>query len=265
MVTLIDTHAHLDHIEAIGPALDRAGQAGVKAVLAVSTHLESCRKNLAIQLSNDQSKIFVAMGMHPSDADQNQLEACMHYIREQRGHLTAIGEIGLDFWYKWVRKDKDKKDEQRVVFRALLELAKELDLPAVVHTRGTWRESFETVKSVGIQRVEFHWYSGPVDVLKDILDQGYYISASPSLAYSPQSREAISYAPIEQTFIETDSPVTYRTVLPGSEDVGEDRFQAEPKDVFKTLEAYCALKKTDREMAAEVFNGNAMDFFGIDF
>jgi len=263
-MNIIDTHAHLDHIENIDQALANADDAGVEAVVTMSIDSESCRKNLEIKKAHDKPRIYLAFGMHPSDANRDRLTECVELIRQHRDELTAVGEIGLDFWYKWVRKDKEKKDEQRAIFRALLELACELDLPAVIHTRGTWRECYETAKGVGIKKAEFHWYSGPLDVLKDILDSGYYVSASPSLAYSPQSREAISYAPIDRTMIETDSPVFYRTADIKEDKNSQEGFQAEPKDVFQTLRAYCELKKIKKAEAVEIFNRNAREFFKLD-
>lgn len=260
VMKIIDTHAHLDHIEDLARALENADKEGVESIIAVSVDAASCLKNLDIKKNTKKPDIYLAMGMHPSDVNLDDLDACVELIRREQSELTAIGEIGLDFWYKWVRKDSEKKDAQRKAFRVLLELAKELDLPAVVHTRGTWRECLETVKDVGLQRCEFHWYSGPLDVLKDILDGGYYISASPSLAYSPQSREAVSYAPIDRVMIETDSPVFYRTADQGD---GEG-FLAEPKDIFRTLRAYCMLKDTEEAHALEMFNRNAREFFHLN-
>lgn len=261
---LIDTHAHLDHVENLSQVLESADREGVESIVTVSIDLSSCRKNLDIKESKNKPKIYLAMGMHPSDINLDDLDACVALIREKKGELVAIGEIGLDFWYKWVRKDSEKKEAQRKVFRALLELAKELDLPAVVHSRGTWRECIETVKEVGVKRCEFHWYSGPLDVLKDVLDKGYYISASPSLAYSPQSREAVGYAPIEQVLIETDSPVFYRTADGGKEENAGEGFLSEPKDIFRTLKAYCGLKRIEESHALEIFNRNAKEFFQLD-
>jgi len=263
-MTIIDTHAHLDHIENLDQALVNADKEGVKGVVTVSIDAASCRKNLEIKKNYTKPLIYLAFGMHPSDADLKGLDECVELIREYHMELTAVGEIGLDFWYKWVRKDKEKKDEQRKIFRVLLELAHELDLPAVVHTRGTWRESFEMAKEVGIDKAEFHWYSGPIDVLKDILDRGYYVSTSPSVAYSPQSREAMTYAPIERTMIETDSPVFYRTAQHKDDKNSEEGFQAGPKDVFRTLKAYCELKKIKEDEALEILNRNAEEFFKLD-
>lgn len=255
---IIDSHAHLDHIDDIEGAMKRACKEGVEAVITVSSELESCRKNLAIKEKFSEPKVYLALGMHPSDADQTQVDQCIELMKENQGQLTAVGEVGLDFWYKWVRKDKEKKDEQRLVFRKQLEAASDLNLPAIVHTRGTWREAFDTVKDIGLKKAEFHWYSGPLDVLDDILSEGYMVSTAPSVAYSPQSREAMNHAPIEQTLIETDSPVFFK-----NRDSDELGFQAEPKDVFRTLDAYCTLKNIDKDKALEILNNNARTFFNL--
>ncbi len=256
-MTLIDTHAHLDHLENLGQALKDAVESGVEAIVAVSMDLESCRKNLVIKKNTDRPKIFLAMGIHPEKASRADLGPCLDFIRQHAGELAAVGEIGLDFWYKWVRKDEARKSEQRNVFRAFLEVAKELNLPAVIHSRGVWRECLETAQSVGVRKAVFHWYSGPVDVLNEIIKAGYFVSTSPSVAYSPQSREAIASAPIERTLIETDSPVHYH----GLE--ASEGFHAEPKDVLRTLKAYCELKGMEEERAAAILNRNAREVFGI--
>lgn len=253
-----DTHAHLDHLENLESALKSADEAGVKAIVAMSMNLDSCRRCLEIKRATSVPKIYLGMGMHPSDANPADVPAIKDLARQHRDELTVVGEIGLDFWYKWVRKDQVKKQEQRDVYRSLLELAMELELPPVIHSRGVWRECFETARDIGLKKAEFHWYSGPIDVLKDILDAGYVISTSPSVAYSEQSREAVAYAPLEQLLIETDCPVYYRNKETG------DGFQAEPKDVFRTLKAVCDLKKIDPKLAVRQLNKNAKEFFGID-
>ncbi|MCA9405827.1 MAG: TatD family hydrolase [Candidatus Omnitrophica bacterium] len=257
-MNIYDTHAHLDHIEDLSPALERAVQTGVKGVVAVSISLKSCTRTLEIAKEYSNPIIYPALGMHPSDADRNDVAACIDLIKENVSRIIAVGEIGLDFWYKWVRKDKEKKDEQREVFQAFLNVARETNLPAIIHTRGTWREAFDRTKATGLTKALFHWYSGPVDVLKDILDAGYYVSTSPSVAYSPQSREAMSYAPIEQTLIETDSPVFYK-----NRDTDDEGFKAEPKDVLKTLSAYSKLKNVSEDKTLSILNNNAETFFNF--
>ncbi len=272
MINLFDTHAHLDHVENLDSALDQAYQDGVSAVLAVSTDLGAMKRNLEIKklydsvfspTSNVQPpisriKIYLGLGIHPGEIKVQEIEESYAFIEENISQADVVGEIGLDFWYKWVRKDDQKKNEQREVFRRQLALAKKFDKPVVVHTRGTWRECFETVKEFGIKKANFHWYSGPLDVLDEIIKSGYYVSSGPALAFSPQSQEAIAHAPIEQTLIETDSPVyfNYPDELGGG-------FKSTPKDVFKSFEAYVKLKNIPAPGAAEILNKNAEEFIGF--
>jgi len=255
---IIDTHAHLDEIENFDQAMGNARQAGVEGIVAVSISLESCIKTIRLSRQCNDPKIYLALGMHPSDADTTKVDDCVKLMYEHRERLTAVGEIGLDFWYKWARKDKEKKDEQRMVFRKQLEAALDLDLPVIVHTRGTWRQALDIVKEVGNKKVEFHWYSGPIDVLDDILAEGFYVSTSPSVAFSPQSQEAMAHAPIEQTMIETDSPVFFK-----DRETNDSGFRAEPKDVLRTLDAYSRLKGMDKEDALKILNANARRFFNL--
>ncbi|OGX37078.1 MAG: hypothetical protein A3D87_05980 [Omnitrophica WOR_2 bacterium RIFCSPHIGHO2_02_FULL_50_17] len=256
-MNIIDTHAHLDQLDHLDEDLHNAVQAGVVGVVAVSIGLDSCRRNLEIRRTRQHPLIYVGMGVHPSEADKEEAQECLSLIHENRDALTAIGEIGLDFWYKNVRKNEEKKQEQRRVFRLFLEAARDLSVPAVVHSRGAWQECFETVKDVGVKKAVFHWYSGPVDVLDDLLAEGYYVSASPSLAYSPQSRAAMERAPIERTLIETDCPVYYKDPQTG------EGFQAQPRDVVRTLKIYAQLKGLEEKDALERLNRNAKEFFGI--
>jgi len=255
---IFDTHAHLDHLKDLDGALARAQEEGVEGIVTLGMDLSSSKKNLEIKRTTTSPRIFLAMGIHPSEADLQEVPLCIDLIKENLDEVSAIGEIGLDFWYKWVRKDAQKKNEQRKVYRAFLELAYECQLPAVVHSRGVWRECFESAKEIGLEKVLFHWYSGPLDVLDDIMKEGYFISATPSIAYSPEARDAVDRAHIEQLLIETDSPVFYKNRET------HEGFEAEPKDVFKTLEAYCRLKNADPDETVGIFNNNAKRFFNMD-
>ena len=243
-----DTHAHIDHLKDIPGAMQRAHEAGVCGIIAQSMDLASCKRNLALAKEYSAPKIHVGLGMHPSETNLDDLPKIVDLIHAHKDEISHVGEIGLDFWYKWVRKDQEKKDAQRQAFRTLLKTAKEVDKPVVVHSRGCWRECFETMQEEGITRGEFHWYSGPLDVLADILKAGYFISATPSLSKSEQARAAVMAAPIEQTFIETDCPV----------------YDLEPKDVFATLSAYAELKGIDAAKAAQQFNTNTRSFFRLE-
>ena len=253
---LIDTHAHLDHTDDADAQLREAADAGVEAVVAVGVDLAANRIGLEIKKRCAAPKVFLAFGIHPGNIIPEQIDATMAFAREHRRDLVAIGEIGLDHWYPRVKESEEKKDEQRRVFQLQLELAQELDLPVIVHSRGAWKDCLAMVQAVGIHKAVFHWYSGPADVLKDILANGYFISATPALCYSLPLQEAIKTAPIEQTLIETDTPVVYRLNAQKS-------FKAGPKDVFLTLEAYAQIKGVDKEKTAMILNNNAKQFFNL--
>lgn len=254
---LIDTHAHLDHLENLENALSNAQSENIKMIVAMSMGLKSCADILKIAEKYTQPKIYPCLGMHPSEIKDEEVEECLDLIRKNKDKIVAVGEIGLDFWYQWVRKDQEQKDKQRRVYRKFLQIAHKCDLPVVVHSRGAWREAFETAKELGLKKANFHWYSGPIDVLEDIIEYGYFISTAPSIAYSSEVIAAVKSVPITQLLIETDSPVYFRNKVTG------DGFQSEPKDVRRTLASYCQLMNMNEESAATQFNNNASHFFNF--
>ena len=102
-----------------------------------------------------------------------------------------------------------------------------------------------------IKHAVFHWYSGPVDLLDEILSMGYFISATPALVYSPPHQEAIKRAPLDRILLETDTPVRYQ----GKE--------SRPKDVYITLGEVARLKRLEPYRVAIQTTANAFQFFRI--
>ena len=199
MLKVIDTHAHLDHVEGVDEALKEADTAGVVGVVAVGIDHSSNQKNLEIQKRTSSPKIFVALGIHPESLEGKspaEFDGAIDFIRNNFRSAVAIGEIGLDYWYKWAKKSEDKKAEQREIFLKQLKLAKEFSLPVVIHSRGSWADCLKMAKESRIKKAVFHWYSGPVDVLEQILACGYFISAGAALAFSPPFQIVIKKTPI---------------------------------------------------------------------
>lgn len=225
---MIDTHAHLDHLEDLDAALARAAEAGVHDIIAVSENLATSQVNLAIKEQHRNPRIFLGCGIHPSEAHKENLSDFMAFLDQNIVMIDLIGEIGLDFWYRWARKDVDLQKRQIQVFQTLLEFAKDHDRPVSIHTRGAWKEAVQIVAQTGIRHAVFHWYSGPLDVLDQILEKGFYISVTPSLAYSPEAQAVARHTPLNRILVETDTPVYYRNKNT------EQGFSAEPADVLKT-------------------------------
>jgi len=250
---LVDTHAHLEDIENLDEALRRAGEAGVVAVVTMGSDYESNLWALGESLKHQREdlRIYPALGLHPWDLDSSKIDANIRLIKENIGRSTAIGEIGLDYWYRDVRKSPERKGLQRELFQRLLELAKRNDKPVSIHSRGAWADCFDIAVETGVEKAVFHWYSGPLDVLRKLLDRGYYISATPAAAYSKEHRAAIQSTPMENLLLETDSTVTYQG-LP-----------SEPAHLLQTLSAVADLKGEKRETVAEKTTGNARLIFRI--
>ena len=250
---LIDTHAHLEDIEQLDEALVRAEESGVTAVVTMGADHKSNQwvLNESVKHGRQKLKIYLAIGIHPGWIDVSRIDADLRLIEENINNVVAVGEIGLDYWYKAVRKDEEKKALQRDTFRRLLEIAKKHGKPVSIHSRGAWADCVNTTIEVGVEKAVFHWFTGSLDDLKRLLDSGYHVSATPALAYSKEHRAVIENTPLDQILLETDSPVSYQ---------GEP---SEPSHVLKALSAVAELKKEKKETVAEKTTENAKIVFGF--
>jgi TatD DNase family protein len=134
------------------------------------------------------------------------LSAFDRLIEENRSHVKAVGEIGLDGKYS---QDDDKKKRQHEVFLSLLALAERYTLPVVIHSRLAIDDVFAAIPSFKLSRILLHWYSGPLEYLNRIRDQGYLISVGPSILYSKRSADIALKADLSTILTETDGPVSY--------------------------------------------------------
>ena len=186
---LIDCHAHLDEIENLPAALERAARAGVEAIIAVSLNSASSREILRIAGEYSRPEILPAIGLYPDEVTPEEIEKILALIDREHSRIRALGEIGLDYWIKPLRKKQPHREEvkalQQEAFRLQLARARRYALPAIVHSRGAWADSFRIVAESGLSRAVFHWYTGPLDLLEEILKAGYHVSAPPAAAGSP--------------------------------------------------------------------------------
>ena len=252
---LVDSHAHLEDLENLKEAIHRAEAKGVAAIVTMGSDRKSSLWSLeeSKKYETENLRIYPAIGIHPWSLNEGNLAGDLRFIEENAYRAAAIGEIGLDYWYRDVRKNSGKKEKQRELFRKLLEIAKRNNKPVSIHSRGAWMDCVEITAEIGVKRAVFHWFSGPKEALKRLLDHGYYVSATPAAEYSKEHREVIRNTPLENLLLETDSPVSYR---------GKP---AEPADVIKSLSAVANLKNVDEEKVAEETSENAREIFKINF
>lgn len=241
---LIDGHAHLNEIEDMAGALERARAAGVARIVAVGMDVASNRRTLALAAAHP-GLVLPAVGFHPWSIEEETIEENLVFVAGHLASCIALGEVGLDY------KVRAKKPLQWSVFDSLLDLAVAAGKPVIVHARFSHQRCHRMVAASGIQKAVFHWYSGPLDLLERILADGYLVSCTPALAYSRAHQDAMRLAPPERILVETDCPVAYRGKV------------SEPAHLIDTLTHLSRLKALPIERVAEVTAANAAAFFGL--
>jgi len=211
MPSFIDTHAHLNLPE-FAPdrkeVIQRARDEGVGHILVPGIDLPSSL--LAVKLAQKWVGLFAAVGIHPHEAKGFKPDNLI-VLRElaQSPKVKAIGEIGLDFY-----RDLSPRSDQMVAFRAQVRLAKELNLPIVVHTRGAVEEALMVLQeeSSGLKGV-LHCFEGTGEQAERALAIGLHISFTGLVTFSKSSALEVAKAiPVERLLLETDSP--YLAPLP---------------------------------------------------
>jgi len=249
----VDVHAHLEDITDLEGAIRRAAEAGVVVVIAVSVDASSSKFALDISQRQDYAlKIYPVIGLHPWNLDLKEVEPTLEFVESTVDQAVGIGEVGLDYWYKEIRKDDEKKRFQQEVFGAFLKIAKRHAKPVIIHSRGAWEDAVDMAIETGVRKAIFHWFTGPSGTLIKLLEQGFLVSATPAVEYSKEHRRVIVNTPLESLLLETDSPVNYRGL------------ESEPAHVARSLLAVAALKGLSENTVAEKTTQNASRIFGIE-
>jgi TatD DNase family protein len=250
---LIDTHAHLEEIENIEQTINDARRANIVAIVAVGSGHVSNQKVLSLA-ETYQSFVYPALGLHPWNLAEEDLEPSRQFIEANIDKVVAIGEVGLDY-DKRVRARADK-DRQKDVFRQVLRIAQAHAKPVLVHSRYAWRDALDLVSEAQVEKAVFHWYTGTSSVLRDIISRGYFISATPAVEYHEEHRRAVKEAPLNRLLLETDSPVVYQRGT-------AFEYESRPTDVLRSLRGVSRLIGMDEAQLAEQTTANALKFFGL--
>jgi TatD DNase family protein len=252
---LIDTHAHLDELQNLDSMLEAAKKVGVIAIVAMGSNHQSNIKTLEISQEHDHF-VYPALGWHPcklANLAPSEIDDNLRFVEENVASAVAVGEIGLDY-DKRVLRVASKQLQQEVLSR-LLNIARKYAKPAIIHSRYAWKDALSMVQDVGIDRAVFHWFTGFSSVLKDILEGGHFVSATPAAEYHEEHRRAVREAPLQRLLLETDCPVSYGR---------EARYESQPIDVVRGLKAVSQLKGVEEAIIAEQTTRNAIRFFSFD-
>ncbi|MGM9604905.1 MAG: TatD family hydrolase [Faecousia sp.] len=203
---LFDTHAHMDDrafADDREALLSRLPEDGI--ALLMNPGCSRASSLAAIDLAKQYDYIYAAVGSHPDAADEVNEEVLAAYRRlcAENPKVKAIGEIGLDYHYEDIPRDIQKR-----AFRAQMALARELDLPVIVHEREAHEDGMKIVEEFpGVTGV-FHCYSGSLEMAKWLIGRGWYIGFGGVLTFK-NARKALEVAsgiPLERIVLETDCP-----------------------------------------------------------
>ncbi|MFA5114927.1 MAG: TatD family hydrolase [Candidatus Omnitrophota bacterium] len=251
---LIDTHCHLDFPEFDqdrDEVVRRASLAGVERIINVASSLEASRR--AAELARSYEGVYATVGIHPHEADdfrQEQIPVLRQLAKENK--VAAIGEIGLDYYRGYSRQEN-----QKLLFSALIALAKDLNLPLVIHSRQAQNDTIQMLKEYLPLRAVVHCFSGGADFLKECLELGFFVSFTCNITYHKAAdlRELVKAVPMGRMFLETDAPF-----LPPE---GRRGTRNEPCYVKELAEEIAGLKQVGVEDIARVTTASAVDFFNL--
>ena len=209
---IFESHAHYedrkfdsDRVE----LLSIMKKKNIGTIINVGTTIELSQAS--IDLAKEYDFIYAAVGVHPSDIECLEKDpAGLDQIRAmacEENKVVAIGEIGLDFYWE---KDEAVRERQRYWYLKQLELARELDLPVIIHSRDANEETFNIMKeaaSLGTRGV-IHCYSGSPEMAKQYVKLGYYIGIGGVVTFKngKKLKETAKRIPLERILVETDAP-----------------------------------------------------------
>jgi TatD DNase family protein len=253
MKLLVDTHAHLcDPIfdPDLAHVLERAGTAGISAILAVGENMADAEKNL--QLAARYPMIRPAAGLYPTILDLEGAEKMRAFIRSNRGRLAAIGEVGLDYW---MVKDESGREIQREIFRRFIDLGRELDLPLNVHSRSAGRHVVSLLLETAAAKVQLHAFDGKLSAAMPAVEAGFFFSIPPSIVRSEQKQKLARRLPLSCLLLETDSPV----LGPNAQE------RNEPANAPVALRMIAELKGITAAEVIEAVHNNTRRLYGDSF
>jgi TatD DNase family protein len=249
---LIDSHCHLymgSWSNNLDVLLARASENGVGKVICPGIDIESSWRSLSI--AQKYKNVYAAAGIHPHDANN----ASSDYLDQLRDILTqqkivALGEIGLDYY-----RNISDVESQRNVFKKQLQLAKELDLPVIIHNRNADDDIIHVIQEVSPIRGVAHCFSSDLTTAKILLDLGFYISFAGNLTYNNSGLpEVAKEIPLDRLMVETDAPFLCPEPYRGNEnEPSHVKLIAEKLAEYKGV-PYASIEAATQKNTEQIFN-----------
>ncbi|MGD8307123.1 MAG: YchF/TatD family DNA exonuclease [Ignavibacteria bacterium] len=252
----IDTHSHLfypNFSDDLDQVIDNAKEALVDYIIVPATDIKSAKE--VLQLTEKYDIIYGAVGIHPHDT-KDWDSSLINEIKAIAAHdkIVAIGEIGLDYYY-----DYSPKEKQIEAFKAQLNLALDLNLPAIIHNRDSDEDMMEIIGSYcgkGL-KAQFHCFNGSIEDAKELMTMGYMLSFTGNITFkkADELREILKITRIDQLLLETDSPFLSPEPIRGKRN--------EPANVKYIAEKIAEVHNLTLEEVGQITSYNVFRMFGI--
>ena len=253
---LIDTHCHLDmkaYDSDLDLILEQAADAGIRNIITIGIDLASSKA--AVDLAATYPQIFATVGIHPHEAGK-VTPAILHELSHlaKSPKVVGYGEIGLDY-----AKNYAPHKVQRKIFATQLELAKELNLPVIIHDREAHEETIQFLKETGPfqRRGVMHCFSGDVALARQVIDLDFYISIPGIVTFknAKELQEVVRKTDIRHLLLETDGPFLAPVPFRGKRNT--------PAKIIHTAQMVAELKKMSLNDVAAMTTRNAIDLFRL--
>jgi len=208
-------------------------------------------------VENHKNFIFASCGIHPEyvkEISEKEKDDFLDIIVKNKERIVAIGETGLDYWYI---KDDDWREKQKQLFIQLINLAKELDKPLVIHSRDVFEETLEILENQDAKKVMMHMW-GASHLLNRILENGWFISMNTIVLRSKKHRKIARDIPLDRLMLETDAPWLAPERLIEGKEVRND-----PRAIKTVAEKISEIKKLPFEDIWAKCGENAIKFFDL--
>lgn len=252
----IDAHCHLSFPEFDNDRKDviqRLADNEISLLIDPGTNLFTSKRSIA--LSSHHSFIFSTVGIHPHDAGKTFDEATASGIEQlaESPRVVGIGETGLDYHYEGYDREK-----QISAFRAMLQIAKTMDIPVVIHSRDAWDDTLSILKDEKSSNLRgmMHCFSGNAELARECIRLGFKISIPGTITYRKSSLpDVVMETAIGDLLTETDAPWLAPVPFRGKRN--------EPAHVRIITEQIAYIKELPLDRAAAIISGTAHDLFSI--
>lgn len=253
---LFDTHVHLDDSRFQvdrKEVIQKLPEQGITRVINVGADRKSSQAS--IRLAEEHDFIYASVGIHPHDSKDMTEDDLRQFAEdsEKYNKVIAIGEIGLDYHY-----DNSPREIQQLWFERQLQLAKELNLPAILHIREAFGDAETIMRKVGkVKNGVVHCFGGSVDFADFCIKYGYHIGVGGVLTFSNAKKlvEVVKHVPLEKILLETDCPYMAPTPHRGERN--------EPAYVRFVAQKLAELLEKNVENIAKTTYQNALEVFGL--